>query len=168
MEYVPRVVEVEFSAEVQSRLEAVEVEGDRIRKMREPVDAALEKVCEEVCGCTVLLDRNPNGTVSLAFSPTTNLLYVVRRLRELTDVRAARLVPAPKTSDPDGELGNLLRVRKLPSTFHLTFESRVSASGETTKRYFVADQDATREVSAEEASKLLSFDPPALPPGIWK
>jgi hypothetical protein len=168
MEYVPRIVEVDFSADVQSRLYAVEVEDERIRRMREPVIPALEEVCEDVCGCTVILDRNQNGTVSLAFSPTTNLLYVVRRLRELPDVRSARLAREPSAAEPEGAFRKALRVRKLPSAFHFTFLSTALASGETTKRYFVVDEEVAQEVPANETLNLLSFDPPALPSTIWK
>jgi hypothetical protein len=167
MEYVPRLVEVEPGQALQSRLDAVELEGDRIRRLPGPIDSGLEKVCEAVCGCTVLLDRNPNGTVSLAFSPTTNLLYAVRRLRELADVRSARLIRGAD-KDSAGTSRNLLRVRKLPTTFHITVEPIETPPGSTTRRYFVVDEYAVREVAEEETRTLLSFDPPALPPGIWK
>lgn len=168
LEYVPRLVEVELAPELLARLEAVEVEDDRIRKPAAPVDAELEKVCEAVCGCTVILERNGNGALSLAFSPTTNLLYAMRRLRELPDVRSARLVRNPRVLDPGRTLQTALRVRALPTALHFTLESTAVASGETTRRTFVADDYDVREVSAQEAARLLSFDPPPLPADAWR
>jgi hypothetical protein len=168
MDYVPRLVEVELAPELLARLEAVEVEDDRIRKPAAPVDPELEKVCEAVCGCTVILERNGNGTLSLAFSPTTNLLYAMRRLRELPDVRSARLVRIPRVLDPGRTLQSVLRVRALPTALHLTLESTAVASGATTRRLFVVDENVAREVSAQEAAGLLSFDPPPLPADAWR
>jgi hypothetical protein len=168
MDFVPRLVEVELAPELLARLEAVEVEDGRIRKPAAPVDPPLEKVCEAVCGCTVILDRNGNGTLSIAFSPTTNLLYAIRRLRELPDVRSARLVRIPRVLDPGRTLQSVLRVRALPAALHFTLESTAVASGEMTRRLFVVDEDVAREVSPGEASTLLSFDPPPLPADAWR
>jgi hypothetical protein len=62
----------------------------------------------------------------------------------------------------------VFRVRKLPSAFHITLESTAVATGATTRRYFVIDDYTAREVPAAETKTLLSFDPPALPSGIWQ
>jgi hypothetical protein len=168
MEYVPRVVELELGADLQSRLDAVEVEDDRIRRLPIPIDSGLEKVCEAVCGCTVILERNSNGRVSIGFSPTTNLLYAIRRLREIPEVRSARLIRAAPSTDRTSPVRNVLRVRKLPSAFHITLETTAVLPGARRKRFFVVDDSTAREVGVDEVRTLLSFDPPSLPSGVWQ
>jgi hypothetical protein len=167
-EYVPRTVEVDFAPDLQARLEAFDIGDNRIRRLSDPVDAGLEKLCDDVCGCTVVLDRNPNGSVSLAFSPTTNLLYALRRLRELPEVRSARLVRSEAGAGPATPVRNVLRARTLPSALHFTLDSTDTGSGRPPRRFFVVDDEGAREVSPQETSTMLSFDPPALPSDVWQ
>jgi hypothetical protein len=168
MEYVPRVVELELGADLQSKLDAMEVDDDRIRRLPAPIDSGLENVCEAVCGCTAILDRNSNGRVSIAFSPTTNLLYAIRRLREIADVRSARLIRTAPSTDRTSPVRNVLRVRKLPSAFHMTLETPQVIPGTSRRRFFVVDDSTAREVGVDETGMLLSFDPPPLPSGVWQ
>ncbi|HXC49733.1 MAG TPA: hypothetical protein VN634_02505 [Candidatus Limnocylindrales bacterium] len=167
-EYVPRTVAVEFAPELQSRIDALELVDDRIEKLPIPVSPGLEQLCHEVCGCTVVLDPDRNTAVSLGFSPTVNLLYVVRRLRELPDVRSARLVRIAQEMGPEAPPRAVLRVRTLPSAIHFTVESPAHEPGATTKRYFVVDDAGAREVPSAEAATMLSFDSLSLPPDAWQ
>jgi len=165
-DYYSEMLEVQFSPRVQVQFDAVAVPYNRTQGLPTPLDSGLETLCESVCGCTVVPGQKRDGVVPMSVPRTTNLFYMVRHLRELPDVKMARLVRRPpRYTDLRGK--SVLHVKSLPSGFHFTVES-TDLESKTTKRYFVVDDQRAQEVYPDDAEAKRAFEPLPVPGDVWR
>lgn len=165
--YLHRTLEVEFAPEVRSALEALVPSSPRsARRLVRPLPAGLDPLCEEVCRCWISLPRNLGEPVRMIFSPTTNLIYALRRLRELSAVKTAGFVRRQPYVERGDRVSRTVQARAEPLVLYLMIDTTEIASGSSTRRFFEFGNTGLREVpmSPERATALgfeLGPPPPA-------
>jgi hypothetical protein len=165
-EYLPYALQIQFAPRVQAEVEerARSVGPRRGTRLLQPLPEGFGPLCSAVCLCWIW--RTPEGANRMVFAPTTNLLAVIRRLRESPDVAGVHLVKDPWYQDRIR--GKHLLVRKTPSGFRFTLEFPDPRSGETASEYFEVDENGARRGTPSSQAEIVGFRPEPLPTDFWQ
>jgi len=165
-EYLPYTLEIQFAPSVQSELDERlrSLGARRGSRFSQPLPAGFTDLCATICLCWIW--RTPEGANRMVFAPTTNLLSVIRRLRESPDVAGVHLVKDPWYQDRTRR--EYLLVRRMPTAFRFTLESPDPRSGQMSREFFEVDASGARRVAPTDQAEILSFTPDPLPTDLWR